>query len=271
MASPVTLFIVEGEKRDVRFLNDLADEITAGTRTVETLVLPASQNIYMIYDQLEEDDFETDIIEVLRESSPKAASLLADLQRDDVDEVYLFFDFDPQHFKRKGMDSVKGGSSNILAKMLEIFDNETDLGKLYISYPMIEAAYDYKRGESLCAAYSSCFIPFASLNKYKSLAGKDNPIASEHKFQWKELLNVFIQRAICLFDREGIGFLEYRQYVTPTLIYREQEKLLNVNNVVFCLSALPEFLLDYYGEEYWHDNIDGEVINRRECDKRGLS
>lgn len=155
MASPVTLFVVEGEKRDVRFLKNLAEELTSGVRTIKILVLPAAQNIYMLYGRLKEDDFETDIVEVLRESSTKASKELKGLQRDDVDEVYLFFDFS-----------------------------------------------------------------------------------------------------------------KYRRCVTPSLIHCKQEKILNTGDVVFCLSALPEFLLDYYGEEYWYKNIDEITIDRTACQNR---
>jgi len=44
--------------------------------------------------KLKEDDFETDIIEVLRESHDYIAEQLTGLSRDDFSEIYLFFDYD---------------------------------------------------------------------------------------------------------------------------------------------------------------------------------
>lgn len=55
MASPITLFIVEGEKRDVRLLNDLAKEFMPESREIKTYTLSAAKNIYMLYEQLERE------------------------------------------------------------------------------------------------------------------------------------------------------------------------------------------------------------------------
>jgi hypothetical protein len=43
------------------------------------ITLPAGQNIYMLWKKLKEDDFETDLIEVLREGSDEIKEQLADL------------------------------------------------------------------------------------------------------------------------------------------------------------------------------------------------
>ena len=47
-------------------------------------------------------------------------------------QVFLFFDYDFQN--RIGTQKV----NNILDEMLDFFDDETENGKLYINYPMIE-------------------------------------------------------------------------------------------------------------------------------------
>ena len=47
----------------------------------------------MIWQTLKADDFETDIIEILREKCPELESHLKGLTRDDFSEVYLFFDY----------------------------------------------------------------------------------------------------------------------------------------------------------------------------------
>ena len=48
----------------------------------------------MLWKKLEADDFETDTIEVLRESSKESQKLLEGLSREDFSEVFLFFDYD---------------------------------------------------------------------------------------------------------------------------------------------------------------------------------
>lgn len=64
------------------------------------------------------------------------------LSREDFSEVYLFFDYDA-HQTNLG----KAVNEDVIRQMLESFDNETENGKLYISYPMVEALRDYQSGE----------------------------------------------------------------------------------------------------------------------------
>ena len=94
----------------------------------------ARENIYMLWKKLKADDFDTDIIEVLRESNKKIREQLEGLSRDDFSEVFLFFDYDA-HQTNLG----KSDDGDVINHMLESFDNETENGKLYISYPMVEA------------------------------------------------------------------------------------------------------------------------------------
>ena len=55
------------------------------------------------------------------------------LSRDDFSEVFLFFDYDV-HQTNLG----KADDGDVINQMLESFDNETENGKLYISYPMVQ-------------------------------------------------------------------------------------------------------------------------------------
>lgn len=48
-------------------------------------------------------------------------------------QIFLFFDYDFQN--RLGTQKVNG----ILDEMLDFFSDETENGKLYINYPMIES------------------------------------------------------------------------------------------------------------------------------------
>lgn len=68
MASPVTLFIVEGESRDLRFAEKMKDLFLKGRDDLRVICLPEAQNIYMLYERLAEEDFDLDVVEVLRET-----------------------------------------------------------------------------------------------------------------------------------------------------------------------------------------------------------
>lgn len=134
-------FIVEGEVREPQIIDNIS-KIFFLHGNYKVITLPAGENIYMLWKQLKSDDFDTDIIEVLRESNAEIKRQLMGLSRDDFSEVYLFFDYDV-HQTNLG----KAVNADVIHQMLEGFDNETENGKLYISYPMVEALRDYESGK----------------------------------------------------------------------------------------------------------------------------
>ena len=129
-------FIVEGEAREPQIIDNIS-KVFFSHGNFKIITLPAGENIYMLWKKLKADDFDTDIIEVLRESNDDISKQLDGLSRDDFSEVYLFFDYD-MHQTNLG----KEDDADAVKQMLESFDNETVNGKLYISYPMVEALRD---------------------------------------------------------------------------------------------------------------------------------
>ena len=265
MGKSIKVFIVEGESREKRLVSELTATFFSSD-SIQIITLPAKQNLYMLYSLWEKDDFETDIIELLVDIIPEARDNLAGIDRWRVDEIYLFFDYDIHHnnysTNRKDADDEK-----ILLDMLNAFDNETENGKLYISYPMVEALYDYKR--DMCEAYSNCYIYIDEVSDYKRLSGTDNPNSSRRLDyeRWKEILNVFFLRVQCLFDMGEITFDDYRNSVTATAIYEKERWLKNNSNQVFVLSAFPEFILDYFKEDFWNSNVRLKRLRYNDCSK----
>ena len=131
-------FIVEGEAREPLIIDNIS-KVFFKHVNFKIITLPAGQNIYMLWKKLKEDDFDTDIIEVLREEHEELKEQLEGISRDDFSEVYLFFDYDGHQNNLSGEDD-----SDALEQMLVSFDNETENGKLYISYPMVEALRDFE-------------------------------------------------------------------------------------------------------------------------------
>lgn len=259
MASPITLFIVEGETRDLRFAKEM--EGFMGVRSeMKFICLPAEQNIYMLYKRLADDGFDTDVVEVLRESVPTAAACLKGVSRDSVDQVYLFFDYDPHQ------DNISDGNSDILlASVIAAFDNENESGKLYISYPMVEALYDYRVEQ--CQTHSGCFIDRADIPSYKRLSGDRNPNASKHMGapEWKDLIACFVLRCKCLLNMDEVSFDSYREQVTVEALFHEERELLRREGRVFVLSAFPEFLLDYFGAKFFNARARLHKLKFNEC------
>lgn len=239
-------FIVEGEAREPLIIDNIS-KIFFKHGNFKIITLPAGENIYMLWKKLRADDFDTDIIEVLRESNGKVKEQLMGLSRDDFSEIYLFFDYDA-HQTNLGNSEDK----NVIRQMLESFDNETENGKLYISYLMVEALRDFE--EDVCGDKERCYVSMDDLVNYKNLSSMRSAhprFRDYHIDIWKKIIDIFAMRVSCLF---GIGdVFEYEQYINqvdPYEIYVLEEKEAQRMRV-FVLSAFPEFLVDYFGIKLW--------------------
>ena len=243
-------FIVEGEVREPQIIENISKVFFTHDQ-FKIITLPAGENIYMLWKKLEEDDFETDIIEVLRENNGEVAEQLAGLSRDDFSEVYLFFDYDT-HQNNMG----KENNTDAVAQMLESFDNETENGKLYISYPMVEALRDYRSG--ICGSMNECYVPIESMRSYKYASSERtiNPQFNKYDYSiWKDIIDVFAMRASCLFEEaDTLEYERYSEMANPLTIYA-REKIKTAKKGVFVLSAFPEFLVDYYGVKLWRSCV----------------
>lgn len=152
--------------------------------------------------------------------------------------------------------------------MLESFNNETEHGKLYISYPMVEALRDFEKGK--CGKEGQCFIPITEMGKYKSVSAEHSfhPAFKEYDITvWKSLIEVYAMRISCLLDSDStITYEKYTAAVSPAAIYKMEEKEIQIQRV-FVLSAFPEFLLDYFGMKLWRTCVKhmGDLLKQKGC------
>ncbi|MEL3899142.1 RloB domain-containing protein [Treponema phagedenis] len=130
------LFVFEGKKTEPQIFKNLNKEIF---KNKFDLYLCYGSHIYSLYNKLKNDKY-LDIVKLLREDHPEE---LKDIfSSSEVSAVYLFFDYDPQSFEN---------ADEIIPEMLEKFNNETEYGKLFISYPMVEAIKDCSSEWNICA------------------------------------------------------------------------------------------------------------------------
>ncbi len=255
-------FIVEGEAREPLIIDNIS-QVFFKHANFKIITLPAGQNIYMLWKKLKEDDFDTDIIEVLREEHEELKEQLEGISREDFSEVYLFFDYDGHQNNLSEEDDA-----DVLEQMLVSFDNETENGKLYISYPMVEALRDFEEGK--CGKEGQCFVPIAEIGNYKFVSAERSfhPGFKDYDITvWKSLIEVFAMRLSCLVDSDStITYEQYADAVSPVAIYRMEEEEIQVQRV-FVLSAFPEFLLDYFGVKLWRKCVKhtGDLPKQEGC------
>lgn len=257
------VFIVEGDREKELFEN--IKQFFFATKKIKFVTLPAEQNIYMLWKTLKDDEYQTDIVEVLKEKVGTANDLLAGIERKEIDEVFLIFDFD------RHQDNLPHDVSpdEVLDEMLRIFCDETDQGKLYISYPMIEAIRDWSWDK--CNAFYKCALKFSEFGEYKTRSAENNPnviIGHYGVDEWRNIFKVFVMRLRCLFELQQVPSQDfYRKNITPYNIYLKQKAKYINKNQAFILSFVPEFLLDYFGDSFWKCWIKCKKLRHGVCNK----
>lgn len=255
------LFVFEGGRAESKYVEKLEQNFL-GERISVKCVYDAE--IYQLYKSLEKEDLDFDMVELLKERSKENAELLKDYNRDSFAYIYLFFDYDAH--------STLADDSKI-EKMLQFFDNETENGLLYISYPMVEAIRHYKDLNSFkdltvkckranCPYKSNCKDVEACINEphYKqfSASGCRPDLCNINKYTnevWQELINAHVSKMNYLVN-EQFAFPEKTE-LQSTIFESQLEKHINHKcPMVAVLSAFPIYVLDYYGVESLKKKLD---------------
>ena len=250
--------ILEGASREVKYWHNIQRTFFHNTN-FEILTLSAGVNIYTLWKKIKLDNFETDIIEILKECDTSCAKKIADYSRDSFEEVFLFFDYDPQ---QNNLRKEKENPVQVIADMFNVFDNETENGKLYMSYPMSEALRDVR--VKSCIPLSMCKIPFSKIKEYKQITGSTKnflPISNFSLQDWNIILAIFLLRVRCLYQLNLQNNNLLRWYkkgladgiITPLKIYEKEHNLETSSGEIFILSAFSQFLLDYFKPEFFTD------------------
>ena len=123
------LVLVEGEKTDVALMERLLDIYGIDTKYE---IIAYRTNIYTLYHEMfEQNDPEAfSLLQVLKSREPdETRKTIFD---DSYSDVLLIFDLDPQDTQF---------TPEKISYMAEYFVESSDMGKLYINYPMVEAFY----------------------------------------------------------------------------------------------------------------------------------
>ena len=252
------LLVFEGRKREPGLFRAI-EKLFFKDR--QHIVCSFDNNIYELYKKLRELDDSGDVVSILREkySGRDDSPFPEDVRSSDFSEIYLIFDYD---FQNKNVQLAE--MNRQISEMLEMFDNETESGKLYINYPMAEAIrytkrlpdpkfYTYTVSRQLCAKMS--FKKLADVfSEYKSLdfltlnehrAATENEIRSRAK-NWMLLQeqNVIKANYLCTGD---LSIPESKEFVSQQNIFSAQIRdYVNPKDSVSILSAFPMFLYEYF-------------------------
>lgn len=231
------LFIFEG-KRDEPKISDALANFCSEDKFKSAIKVMFCGEIYQLYRFIiDPENEDCDVIELLKER--EGCKLLAELDRESISEIYLFFDYDGHAQRGKDLDHQ-------VAELINFFDDETGNGKLFVSYPMVESIKHLEEG--LC--FSSAFVPAKENIKYKKQVN-DKCLKSLQDFKnvseenWKLIVKSHNMKAQMIVNDE---------YAFPTELIEQIEifesqlaKFIENENQVGVLCGFPLLITHYFG------------------------
>ena len=242
------LFIFEGEKAEPQILENLKAHFFSRSDKVIIHTVYGTV-IYGLWKELKEDVFgELNLLDLLRERHCHNIEVLNGLDIDDISQIYLFFDYDGH---------TTNAADYKLDEMLKMFCDETDKGKLFISYPMVEALKDLHSSEQ----FEANFAPAKNKDnkRYKKKVNKDATIIkhiNEIKLSgWEFITTENLKKANFIINDV---YTSTSELFEPFEIFDCQlKKYIEPENKVAVLSAFPLFLRDYFGYEKLGEILSG--------------
>lgn len=164
------LVLVEGERTDLRLMKHLL-HIYGIDGNHE--IVSYNTNIYVLYNQMfiDEDPYSIDLLQLLKERERNLNKrVIFDAHYSDI---LLIFDLDP-HDSQFSADKI--------IEMMRFFVESSDMGKLYINYPMIEAFYHMKSIPDLDYNHYTVSLEELSEGTYKKRVNNENRNHNYSKF-----------------------------------------------------------------------------------------
>ncbi len=257
------LFVFEGRKTEDIIAKCLEKHVLGSNFSIKCAF---EAEIYQLYKEIDADR-DLDVFNLIKERDQKNLQILENYNRGDFAEIYFFFDYDAHSSLACGRDKYGKAGDDKIRELLSFFDNETNNGKLYISYPMAEAIrhiknHDYDGFKDLmirckgnnCVHKPTCLHSSNCVNAsdYKAIVAYESPtLCSMHSYK-AETLKKLIKAHLCKMNYivNDIYDLPNKEESQLDIFEEQFQKYINKKcSMVAVLSAFPIFIYDYYGEE----------------------
>lgn len=242
------LFVFEGGKAEPKVFESLRKLYLVGE---EVRMVSCEHDLPTLYSYLKKNDYDLFRSLPLRENG---IEIPEGVRLDTVfSQIFLFFDYDFQN--RIGLETV----NEVLTEMLDFFDDETENGKLYINYPMVEslkytkempdATYnEYVTTRKICGEHK--FKSEAEAFAYAAAKGYrfidlDRTSEEEVLRNWELLKEQNVKKANFLCNDEN-DFPEQKEDIAQDRIFESQlAKYVDVDESVAILNSFPIFVYEY--------------------------
>lgn len=249
------LFVFEGDEREPRLYRTL--ERLYFPKRNDNIICSFGNNIYGLYNELQMFDGAGDIVALMRESlAARGDATLDGIRNSDISEVFLFFDYDFQN-SQLSLDEI----NRRVEEMLTLFDDETDNGKLYINYPMVESirytkelpdeAYaNYTVDRKACKGFKRLAREFSAYDSLDYMLFKDGEVPTKEKYIEVKDNWLFLKRMnVCKANLLTTGLLTMpseKSDIAQLAIFRSQvRKFVKPSEKVAILNSFPIFIYEY--------------------------
>ncbi len=232
------LVLVEGARTDLMLMKHLLHNY--GIDNTHDVV-SYNTNIYVLYNEMfaDWDPSSIDILQLLkeRETNPHKKEIFNARYSD----ILLVFDLDPQ--------DQQFSPSKIL-EMMDFFVESSDMGKLYLNYPMVEAFYHMKSIPD--KDYDSYVVSLSELSErtYKQRVNKENRNRNYSKFavtceECKMVIKQNIDKAWLITETEKV--VNDVEHILPESVEILKNQLLKieVEKVISVLCTCAFYIVDY--------------------------
>jgi hypothetical protein len=172
-------------------------------------------------------------------------------------QIFLFFDYDFQN--RIGLDMV----NDVLEEMLEFFNDETENGKLYVNYPMVESLkytkeMPDKEYNKYVASREDCVehkfktlaeaFAYAGAKQYRFIDLTKTP-SDDVKYNWHLLMDQNVSKVNYICNGEKGMPAQKEEILQKDLFAAQRRKYVDVNKTVAILNSFPLFVYEYFPKE----------------------
>ena len=150
--------------------------------------------------------------------------------------------------------------------MLDFFDNEYENGKLFISYPMVEALRDIN---NLDEQYNQndCYYKVNKYREYKAYASNvirnisHLSVYANYTFDIWRILSRYnwIKGSLLIDENFNLPSYDNLNRFSQKLIFDKQYELINKTNKIIILSAFSFFISYYFKRSF----IEEEFLNQK--------
>ena len=280
------LFLVEGESLEPKIIKRMAQ-----VYDIRCEISSVAANIHTLYERLKADEGFSDVVPVLKEikrdaleslrcnagESIRCQRRIKTLERDleVLDEsfasIYLVFDSELQDRTTAEDGAVPDKliaekNCDQLKEMIAFFNNETEQGKLYINYPMMESYRDCN--DFFDEIYRDRIISLdllfgrdRSVKGYKQsvgqmrLANLSPGRITRDQFNRLTEMNVFKLNRIVSGYWRIMTYENFRKSSDQIVILNAQRTWIRHCCSIAVINTLLFFAIDYFGSVFYNDNI----------------